>query len=83
MEGAFGYREEPENSHGIIRSRTETGRLRAWYIPRKLRALEILSREFGGTEFPGIYILFGDKRKVYIGEAKSISTRLRTHRSIR
>ncbi|MBN1795834.1 MAG: GIY-YIG nuclease family protein [Sedimentisphaerales bacterium] len=73
----FGYQEEPKNGNGIVRART-THQIRSWEIPRTTKALEILRDEMGRTDFPGIYLLF-DKNKVYIGEAKDIYTRLKTH----
>ena len=76
----IGYQEDPENSDGIIRART-TKQIRSWEIPRTMKALEVLNIELGRIEFPGIYILFEGKNKVYIGEAKSIYIRLKTHMS--
>jgi len=76
----IGYQEDPENSEGIIRART-TKQIRSWEIPRTMKALEVLNIELGRIEFPGIYILFEGKNKVYIGEAKSIYIRLKTHKS--
>ena len=76
----IGYQEDPENSEGIIRART-TKQIRSWEIPRTMKALEVLNIELGRIEFPGIYILFEGKNKVYIGEAKSIYIRLKTHMS--
>lgn len=75
-----GYQEDPENSDGIIRART-TKQIRSWEIPRTMKALEVLNIELGRIEFPGIYILFEGKNRVYIGEAKSIYIRLKTHMS--
>jgi len=78
MELSFDYSETPRNSNGIIRSRT--GELRSWQLPKKLRALETFNDEFSGAEFPGIYILlFENRREAYVGEAKSLYNRLRTH----
>lgn len=74
----LGYHEQPRNSNGIIRSRT-TGQVRSWVIPRRVQALEKLSEELGGLEFPSLYILFEKKSKVYIGEAKNICVRLKSH----
>jgi hypothetical protein len=76
----IGYQEDPENSEGIIRART-TKQIRSWEIPRTMKALEVLNIELGRIEFPGIYILFEGKNRVYIGEAKSIYIRLKTHMS--
>lgn len=79
MEESFGYYEHPKNGNGIIRART-TGQLRSWGLPRKLKALETLHKEFGRTDFPGVYILFHEiKKEVYVGEAKSLYNRLKTH----
>lgn len=81
MEDKFGYHQDLKNGDGIIRART-TGHLRSWDIPRALHALETLKREWGNLEYPGIYILIGATgRKVYIGEAKDIYNRLKTHSS--
>ncbi len=76
----IGYQEDPENGEGIIRART-TKQIRSWEIPRTMKALEVLNIELGRIEFPGIYILFEGKNRVYIGEAKSIYIRLKTHMS--
>lgn len=79
MEDKFGYQQDLKNGDGIIRART-TGHLRSWDIPRTLQALEVLKKEWGNLEYPGIYILFDSTgRKVYIGEAKDICNRLKTH----
>lgn len=75
----LGYHEDPENGEGIIRAKT-TGQLRSWELPRKLKSLETLNQEFGQVQFPGIYMLFDDRSyKVYVGEAKNIINRLKTH----
>lgn len=80
MEVSYGYHEDPRNGDGIVRARTTLGQLRSWKIPRTLKALNILYREFGKTDFPGLYILFHKTRKeVYVGEAKSLYNRLKTH----
>ena len=79
MEDKFGYHQDLKNGDGIIRART-TGHLRSWDIPRTLHALEVLKKEWGNLEYPGIYILFDSAvKKVYIGEAKDICNRLKTH----
>lgn len=75
--GTLGYFENPKNGSDITRAWT-TGQLRLWKIPNSRKALEIVHREFGHQDFPGIYILF-DKQKVYIGEAKNIYNRLLQH----
>ena len=74
----IGYHEDPRNSDAIIRART-TKQIRSWEIPRTMKALEVLNNELGKIEFPGIYILFEGKNKVYVGEAKNIYIRLKTH----
>lgn len=77
-EEPLGYIQAPKNTNGIIRSRT-TGQLRAWNFERSSKGLEkINENEWGKIEFPGIYILF-EHKKVYIGEAKCIYTRMKTH----
>lgn len=79
MEDKFGYHQDLKNGDGIVRART-TAHLRSWDIPRTLRALEVLKKEWVNLEFPGIYILFDSSgKKVYIGEAKDICNRLKTH----
>ena len=79
MEDKFGYHQDLKNGDGVVRART-TGHLRSWDIPRTLHALEVLKKEWGNLEYPGIYILFDSTgKKVYIGEAKDISNRLKTH----
>lgn len=79
MEEKFGYHQDIKNGYGIIRART-TGQLRSWEIPRTMQAIEVIKREWGNLEFPGLYILFDSKtRKVYVGEAKDIINRLKTH----
>lgn len=74
----IGYHEDPRNGNGVIRART-TKQIRSWEMPRTIRALEAFNNELGGIEFPGIYILFEGRNKVYIGEAKNIYNRLKTH----
>jgi len=75
--GDIGYYEDPKNGNGIIRART-TMQIRSWELPRDIKSLERLNEEMGKVEFPGNYILFDDM-KVYIGEAKNIYNRLKTH----
>jgi hypothetical protein len=77
MDTSIGYHEDPENGEGIIRART-SAQLRSWEIPRRLISLEVLNQEFGGVDFPSVYILF-DNRNAYVGEAKSVYNRLKTH----
>lgn len=80
MEDKFGYHEDPVNGDGIIRARTIKGHLRSSDIPNTLRALEILKKEWGNLEYPGVYILISTTgKKVYIGEAKDIHNRIKTH----
>jgi len=76
----IGYHEDPANGDGITRART-TRQIRSWDIPRTTHALESLNSELGKIDFPGNYILFEGKgnKKVYIGEAKNIYNRLKTH----
>lgn len=74
----IGYREDPRNGNGIIRART-TRLIRAWDIPRGERVLEIVNAELASAAVPGNYILFEGKNKVYIGEAKNLINRLKTH----
>jgi len=78
MELSFDFSETPRNGNGIIRSRT--GELRSWELPRALRTLDALNKEFNEVEFPSVYILlFKNKREAYVGEAKSLHNRLKTH----
>lgn len=78
MNFGFGYSETPRNGDGIIRSRT--GELRSWEFPRRQKTLEVFNNECDKIEFPGIYILlFEDKKEVYVGEAKNLYNRLKTH----
>ncbi len=79
-ESEIGYYEDPKNGDDIIRART-TRQIRSWEIPRSQKALEVLNDELGRIPFPGLYILFEGRNKVYIGEAKSIYNRLKTHMS--
>ncbi|MBI5047738.1 MAG: GIY-YIG nuclease family protein [Deltaproteobacteria bacterium] len=80
MEDKFGYQQDIKNGDGIIRARTTGGHLRSWDIPRTLKALEVVKKEWGNLEYPGVYILFdAGGKKVYIGEAKDICNRLKTH----
>lgn len=72
----LGYQEQAQNSNGIIRCTTR--QIRSWAFPRRIRALEKLNEELGGLEFPSLYILL-EKKKVYIGEAKNIYVRLKSH----
>ncbi len=74
----IGFYEEPRNNHGIVRAWTAR-QVRSWEIPRNMRALEAFNEELGGMEFPTIYTLFEGKNRVYIGEAKNIYNRLKTH----
>jgi len=75
----IGYYEDPKNGESIIRSRT-TEQIRSWDFPRSVKALETFNAELGQIDYPGIYILIDSKsHKIYIGEAKSIYTRIKTH----
>lgn len=73
----IGFYEEPKNGLGIIRART-TLQIRSWEMPRSQKALERFNTEIGKVEFPGIYMLFA-KGKVYVGEAKNLYNRIKTH----
>jgi predicted GIY-YIG superfamily endonuclease len=78
-EKIIGYYEDPQNGESIIRSRT-TEQIRSWDFPRSIKALETFNTELGKIDYPGIYILIESKlNKVYIGEAKSLYARLKTH----
>lgn len=74
----IGYHEDPKNSNGIKRART-TKQIRSWELPKAIKALEALNAELGKIEFPGTYILLERKSKIYVGEAKNIYNRLKTH----
>ena len=75
----IGYYEELINGSSIVRARTIRV-IRSWEFPRTLESVETFSLEFGQSEVPGIYILFDSKaRKIYIGEAKNVYNRLKTH----
>lgn len=75
----IGYYEDPKNGESIVRSRT-TEQIRSWDFPRSTRALETFNTELGKIDYPGIYILVESKsNKVYIGEAKSLYSRLKIH----
>lgn len=77
-EQTIGYIQVPKNSNGITRSKT-TVLLRAWLLDRSLKQLEKINRnEWGKLEFPSIYVLF-EKNKVYVGEAKCVYSRTKTH----
>lgn len=76
-EQKIGFREEPPNGNGIIRART-TLQICSWDMPRTQKALERFYAETGKSDFPGIYVLFA-KNRVYVGEAKSLYDRLKTH----
>ncbi|MBM3175833.1 MAG: hypothetical protein FJZ93_08970 [Chloroflexi bacterium] len=75
----IGFYEEPRNGNGIVRSRT-TLQIRAWDMPRTQKALERFNTEIGKADFPGVYILLV-KNKAYVGEAKSLYGRVKTHMS--
>jgi hypothetical protein len=75
----IGYYEELINGSSIVRART-IRQIRSWDFPRSIDSLETLHSEFSKSDFPGIYLLFESKgSRVYIGEAKSVYHRLRTH----
>jgi len=74
----IGFQTDPRNGYGIKRSRT-TDRLRVWEFPRTLEALEAFNTELGKLSYPGVYVLFEGERKVYVGEAKDLYKRIKTH----
>lgn len=74
----IGYHEDPKNGNDIKRART-TKQIRSWELPRNIKALEALNNEYGKLEFPSIYVLFEGKSKVYVGEAKNVYNRVKTH----
>lgn len=76
----IGFYEEPRNGSGIVRSRTAM-QIRAWDMPRTQKALDRFNTEIGKAEFPGVYILLV-KNKAYVGEAKSLYDRVKTHMSM-
>lgn len=77
----IGYYEELINGFDIVRARTIRV-IRSWDFPRSLDALNRINEEFAKAPFPGIYVLFESKAsKVYIGEAKKLYDRLKTHMS--
>lgn len=76
----IGFYEEPRNGNSIVRART-TLQIRSWDMPRSQKSLERFNVEIGESEFPGIYILLA-KTKAYVGEAKSLYNRVKTHMSI-
>jgi len=77
-EKSIGYIQSPQNSNGITRSGT-TCLLRAWTIDKSSKQLDKINQtEWGNLEFPGIYLLF-EKKKVYIGEAKNVYSRIKNH----
>ncbi len=81
MENRFGYSEYPPNGEKIVRARTNA-QIRSWELPRSTKALEKFNQEIGKIDYPGIYLLFETKpNKIYIGEAKNLYKRLKTHNS--
>ena len=77
-EDQIGYYQDPKNGNGIVRSRT-TQQIRALSIDNSQKQLDIINDdEWGKLDFPGIYVLF-EKKKVYIGEAKNLFNRIKTH----
>lgn len=78
LNNGFGYSETARDNNGIIRSRT--GELRLFEFPRRQKSLQIFNEECNKIEYPGIYLLlFDDKKEVYVGEAKNLYNRLKTH----
>lgn len=79
MENNYGYSEHPPNGEKIVRARTNA-QIRSWEFPRSIKSLEKFNQEIGKIDYPGIYLLLMSKqRKIYIGEAKNIYNRLKTH----
>ncbi len=75
----IGYYEELINGFEIVRARTIRV-IRSWDFPRSMDALNKIHEEFARDTFPGVYVLFESKAsKVYIGEAKNLYSRLKTH----
>ena len=50
-------------------------------MPRSMKVLDTFNKELGKIPFPAVYILFESKTKIYIGEAKDINNRIKTHLS--
>ncbi len=81
MEDSFGYSEYPPNGEKIVRARTNA-QIRSWEFPRSNKSLEKFNQEIGKIPYPGIYLLLELKsNKVYVGEAKNLYNRLKTHNS--
>jgi len=78
FDNLIGYEEDPINGHGIIRART-TINLRYWEFARDLGTLNVINREFGASQFPGLYVLFQGARRCYVGESSNIFHRLTQH----
>lgn len=79
MENAeMGFYEEPKNSNGIKRAKT-TRQIRSWEIDRSQKSFEVFRKETGQSSYPGMYILFEGKNKAYVGQAKDIYDRIKTH----
>lgn len=78
VDSELGYSETPMNGYGIKRART-TGQIRTWEIPKAENALEIVNTELGCKIVPGNYILFEGRKKTYVGEAKNLYIRLKSH----
>lgn len=76
-EARFRYIENPANSHGIVRA--QTAGLRSWESPRTDTALATFQSDWEEQPYPGNYILFLPAKRVYIGEAKDLFSRLRNH----
>lgn len=75
----IGYSDLPKNSNGIQRART-TCQVRSWHMMRGTRPLQAFRRELETVQYPALYLLFEKKtRKVYVGEAENIHSRLSQH----
>jgi len=77
MEKMLGYSQKPADAKGIVFAKT-TGKLLKWEFPRTLCALEKIKEDWKNVEYPGIYMLLA-RKKIYVGEAKDVYNRLRTH----
>jgi len=75
----YGFYEDPADGLGITRAKT-LKLVRSWSIPRETFSLEgFTHEELRDVEFPAVYLLFEGPKKVYVGEATSISKRISEH----
>lgn len=70
-----GYTLHPRDSHGVRKGESVPPISFSWLVPRKTvqRFLKGLDR------YPGLYVLFGDARRAYIGETDDLTSRLSQH----